>query len=150
MKISPLFKAYIKSILFKKLDWTTVFIIFYLLLCLLNLYIGIHIKTYPSNQIFFCLTVVYLIVAGTNIFSLYYGNFKEYEYGKTKIPDDVSKIKSEVSPDVWEIIKQLDVRVEKVEKESPIRWMFISIFFTLFLTVAVSIAIYLIPKILPH
>lgn len=146
MKISPVFKAYINQ----QINWRSAFLTIIIELVFLALYFATRFRIswlYYLPPIYF--TLLFLVVFVDMAISRYI-NFKEYDYGKTKIPDDISKIKSEVSPDVWAIIKHLEERVVRVEKESPIRWMFISIFFTLFLTVAVSIALYILPKILPH
>ena len=148
MKISPVFKAYIKQKLFKKIDWRTSFTVIIITLSLIFLYLGSKSKIWwLSFSPFFAAVIIFIVAfVDTSLFN--YRLWKKYDYGKTALPNTYEEVKdkNKISFEVFEYVKGLEERVKKLEKDSPTRLGI----FAFFLTTLLAIVLYLLPKILPH
>ncbi len=117
----------------------------WLLLCALIIlyFISIFLPIQDEFKKYFALSIIIIEITITIAWACLtsYNNFKKYNYGKIIIPEDIKELEKTVGFDTAQYLKNLDDRVNALEKFSPLKITIYIAIFTILLTIVLAVAI---------
>jgi hypothetical protein len=144
--------AFIKKILFQKIGWQSALTIIYVEITIIVMSLFFRYPLDYKNPIPFGavsiiyvgILVLYFTITGISLFISYYSDFKKHGYGKVKLPDIKNKTASGVGFDEAAWRKEVEGRLEVLEKINP---TYLALY-AIFLTITIGIAFMVIAKII--
>jgi predicted PurR-regulated permease PerM len=116
MKNSP-FIAYLKSIFLKKIGWRGIFLAIYIFayfIIFLARWNNLITEIYMAISLFI-IVLIFLSALFIDMISSHYKWFKNHDFPKTHLPENIESLDSKVSPDIYLIVKQMDERIRTLE-----------------------------------
>lgn len=140
MKETPL-KAFISSILFRKMSPMSIFTALYFFMIIILLILStkniISLKVYLVWSALLIITDT--IIVGMGIFKDSYQNFKKYDYKKIVLPKNEENYNEDRFSST-DYLKNLEDRIKRLEEYTPLKLGI----YALFIGIALSIALYFI------